>query len=232
MFVGETGVGRVIQRACELMKKHGEDKVRENAGIDLPTIQKYLNFHFSVSLDLFGSERSTNAANFYSMGLKGRFEESKIEDDHKLGNDAYPILELVGNAFVSKDDNALTVINERLRDDYVTDCDRGVRRWNQIIKRQGINFELKLPHRAFNRAIGSFNLENLAGHRVSPDGKVINEVEWTRNHGQWLPTDEDRAFVISQMQAVTEPGKFANWIAPPSRGVNNQPIDFEYVRLN
>ena len=232
MFVGETGVGRVIQRACELMKEHGEDKVRENAGIDLPTIQKYLNFHFSVSLDLFGSERSTNAANFYSMGLKGRFEESKIDDDHMLRNDVYPILELEDNTFVAKDDNALTVINERLRDDYVTDCDRGVRRWNQIIKRQGIDFELKLPHRAFNRAIGSFNLENLAGKRVSPEGKVIAQDEWAQNHSHWLPTDEDRAFVIDQMHAVTEPGKFANWIAPPSRGVNNQHIDFEYVRLN
>ena len=232
MFVGETGVGRVIQRACELMKEHGEDKVRENAGIDLPTIQKYLNFHFSVSLDLFGSERSTNAANFYSMGLKGRFEESKIDDDHMLRNDVYPILELEDNTFVAKDDNALTVINERLRDDYVTDCDRGVRRWNQIIKRQGIDFELKLPHRAFNRAIGSFNQENLAGKRVSPEGKVIAQAEWAQNHSHWLPTTEDRAFVIDQMHAVTEPGKFANWIAPPSRGVNNQHIDFEYVRLN
>jgi len=29
-----------------------------------------------------------------------------------------------------------------------------------------------------------------------------------------------------------EPGKFANWIAPPARGVNNQPLNFEYVRFN
>jgi benzoyl-CoA 2,3-dioxygenase component B len=232
MFVGETGVGRVIQRACELMKQHGEDKVREMGGIDLPTIQKYLNFHFSVSLDLFGSERSTNAANFYSMGLKGRFEETKIDDDHKLGNDEYPILELDGETFVTRHDNALTVINERLRDDYVTDCDRGVRRWNQIIKRAGINFELKLPHRAFNRRIGSFNLENTGGVRVNPAGEVITEAAWTEQHGNWLPTSADRAYVIGLMQPVTEPGKFAAWIAPPARGINNQPVDFEYVHLN
>ncbi|MBT5898486.1 MAG: benzoyl-CoA 2,3-epoxidase subunit BoxB, partial [Rhodospirillaceae bacterium] len=232
MFVGETGVGRVIQRACEMMKEHGEDKVRDMGGIDLPMIQKYLNFHFSVSLDLFGSERSTNAANFYSMGLKGRFEETKIDDDHKLGNDLYPILELEGEKFVTREDNALTVINERLRDDYVTDCDRGVRRWNQIIKRQGIDFELKLPHRAFNRQIGSFNQANIGGMRVDPNGQVITEADWTQNHGKWLPTDEDRAYVIGLMQPVTEPGKYANWIAPPARGINNQAIDFEYVRLN
>ena len=61
---------------------------------------------------------------------------------------------------------------------------------------------------------------------------MIAEAEWAQNHSHWLPTDEDRAFVIDQMHAVTEPGKFANWIAPPSRGINNQHIDFEYVRLN
>ncbi len=232
MFVGETGVGRVIQRACELMKEHGEDKVREKGGVDLHTIQKYLNFHFSVSLDLFGSERSTNAANFYSMGLKGRFEETKIDDDHKLANDEYPILELDGEKLVTRHDNALTVINERLRDDYVTDCDRGVRRWNQIIKRAGINFELKLPHRAFNRRIGGFNLENTGGVRINPDGQVITEADWTEQHGNWLPTSADRAYVIGLMHAVTEPGKFAAWIAPPARGINNQPVDFEYVHLN
>ncbi len=232
MFVGETGVGRVIQRACELMNEHGEDAVRKMGGIDLPTVQKYLNFHFSVSLDLFGSERSTNAANFYSMGLKGRFEETKIDDDHKLGNDVYPILELDGEKFVTREDNALTVINERLRDEYAIDCGRGVRRWNQIIKRHGINFELKLPHRAFNRQIGSFNQANTGGLQVSPDGEVIAEAAWTENHGNWLPTEADRAFVIGLMQPITEPGKYAAWIAPPARGINNQPIDFEYVHLN
>src|SRR5687767_15076385 len=77
MFVGETGVGRIVQRTCELMRQHKTDDVRKVGGIDLPTLQKYLNFHCSVSLDLFGSEISTNAANFYTNGLKGRFEESK-----------------------------------------------------------------------------------------------------------------------------------------------------------
>jgi benzoyl-CoA 2,3-dioxygenase component B len=232
MFVGETGVGRVIQRACEIMKEHKTEDVRAHGGIDLQTIQKYLNFHFSVSVDLFGSERSTNAANFYSMGLKGRFEETKIDDDHKLNDDSYSIMELDGDKFVMRDDNALAVINERLRDDYVTDCDRGVRRWNQILKRQGIDFELKLPHRAFHRKIGAFAPENASGVRVTPEGKVITEAEWDKRHHEWLPTDEDRAYVINLMGQVIEPGKYANWIAPPARGINNQAVDFEYVRMN
>ena len=43
---------------------------------------------------------------------------------------------------------------------------------------------------------------------------------------------EDRAFVTSLMQRVTEPGKVAGWIAPPEIGINNAPLDYEYVRLN
>ena len=232
MFVGETGVGRVIQRTCELMNEHQTEDVRPYGGIDLKTLQKYLNFHFSVSSDLFGSELSTNAANYYTAGLKGRYEEMKIDDDHRLLDSSYQILELNGERFVMRDENGLTAINERLRDDYVADCERGVRRWNQTIKRAGIDFELKLPHRAFNRRIGTFSLENTAGMRVSPDGRTITEADWDRHHKDWLPTDEDQAFVGSLMQGVTEPGKYAGWIAPPARGINNQAVDFEYVKLN
>lgn len=225
MFVGETGVGRVIQRTCEMMRDFKTDDVRKFGGIDLHTLQKYLNFHFSVSVDLFGSEISTNAANYYTMGLKGRFEETRIEDDHRLADSTYKILEVAGDGFREREEASLTALNERLRDDYITDCARGVVRWNQIIRRHGIDFELKLPHRAFNRQIGQF-----ADIRVDPTGRIISQAEWDARHHEWLPTDEDRAFVISLMQPVTEVGKFANWIAPPARGINNMPVDFEYVR--
>jgi len=226
MFVGETGIGRIVQRTCELMREHRTDDVRKHGGIDLATIQKYVNFHCSVSLDLFGSEVSTNAANFYTMGLKGRFEETKKTDDHRLKDSTYPVLELAGDAIARRGQPALVSLNERLRDDYVADCQRGVTRWNQIIKSHGIDTELTLPHRGFHRAIGSF-----AEAKVSPDGRVVSEAEWDARHGDWLPTEDDRAFVGSLMQAVTEPGRFANWISPPARGINGQPVDFEYVRL-
>ena len=226
MFVGETGVGRVVQRACELMREHKTDDVRKYGGIDLPTLQRYLNFHFSVSLDLFGSEISTNAANFYTMGLKGRFEETKKNDDHRLKTATYPVAELDGDRIVMREEPALPSLNERLRDDYVEDCARGVARWNQIIQKAGIDAELKLPHRAFRRAIGAF-----AEVRVSPDGRVLSEAEWDANKHAWLPTEDDQAYVQSLMHGVTERGRFANWIAPPARGINGQPLDFEYVRL-
>jgi len=84
-----------------------------------------------------------------------------------------------------------------------------------------------VPHKAFNRQIGTFS-----GTRVSPDGRVVSETEWAANEAKWLATPEDRAFVASLMGRVVEPGKFANWIAPPAMGVNRQPVDFEYVRFN
>jgi benzoyl-CoA 2,3-dioxygenase component B len=226
MFVGETGIMRIVQRACELMREHKTDDLRKHGGIDLRTIQRYLNFHCSVSLDLFGSEISTNAANFYTAGLKGRFEETKKQDDHQLKDATYGVAELDGDRIVTREEGALVSLNERLRDDYVADCARGVARWNEVIKKHGIDVELRLPHRAFHRAIGMF-----ADVRVSPDGQVISQAEWDTKHRDWLPTEEDKAYIQSLMRPVTEPGKFATWIAPPARGINGQPVDFEYVRL-
>jgi benzoyl-CoA 2,3-dioxygenase component B len=227
MFVGETGIGRIVQRTCELLRGERGDDVRRLGAIDLATLQKYLNFHYSVSLDLFGSEISTNAANFYTMGLKGRFEETKREDDHRLKDATYPVTGLAGEAIVTREEPALPSLNERLRDDYISDCARGVARWNQIIRRHGIDFELSLPHRGFHRAIGGF-----ADVKVSPDGRVLSEAEWDSRHHEWLPSEDDKAFVASLMQPVTERSTFASWIAPPARGINGQPVDFEYVRLS
>jgi benzoyl-CoA 2,3-dioxygenase component B len=208
------------------MRQHKTEDVRKYGAIDLATVQRYLNFHYSVSLDLFGSEISTNAANFYTLGLKGRFEEMKKDDDHQLKNATYRVCSLQGDRIVDVEHPALPTLNERLRDDYIADCQRGVDRWNRIIREHGIDFQLRLPHRGFHRAIGAF-----AETRVSPDGRILSEAEWDSGKRQWLPTDDDEAFIQSLMQPVTEPGKFANWIAPPARGINGQPVTFEYVRL-
>ncbi len=229
MFVGESGVGRVIQRTCEAMAQNRIDdpaKVRALGLIDLPTIQRYLNFHFSVTMDLFGADVSSNAATFYSTGLKGRFEETKIADDHVLAGATYPVLEMRDGRLVTVEAPALNALNEKLRDDYVKDAVAGIERWNRIIDKSGIAFRLRAPHKAFNRRIGP-----LAAVRVDPEGNVVSEADWAQRQGQWLPSPEDRAFVASLMGRVAERGKFANWIAPPARGINNQPVDFEYVRL-
>ncbi len=230
MFVGESGVSRVVQRTCEVMNEIKSDdpaRVRAAGAIDLETIQRYLNFHFSVTIDLFGADQSSNAAIFYTAGLKGRFDEGKRDDDHKLHGSSYKILEIVDGKLIEREVPMLNALNEVLRDDYIRDSIAGVKRWNRVIEKAGISFRLQVPHKAFNRAIGS-----LAGARVSPEGEIISEAEWNAKKDQWLPSSEDRAFVASLMGQVLEPGKFAGWIAPPVMGINRQPIDFEYVRFN
>jgi benzoyl-CoA 2,3-dioxygenase component B len=230
LFVGESGIARIIQRTVEVMKEHkteDPDRLRALGVIDLGTLQRYLSFHFSVTLDLYGSEVSANASTFYNMGLKGRFEESKLADDHKLTNAEYPVLEMAGEKLAERHVNAVLALNERLRDDYIVDCQAGVDRWNKIIEKAGFSRRLRLPHKAFHRKIGNF-----AGATVSPEGEVVSEAAWTHHAAEWLPTEKDHEFVRSLMGRVAEPGKFANWIAPPARGINNQPQNFEYVRFD
>jgi benzoyl-CoA 2,3-epoxidase subunit B len=224
LFVGEAGVGRVIARTCELMKQHDTDRIGEFGGIDLAIIQRYLNFHYSVSLDLFGSELSTNAANYFSAGLKGRFRETDAADDHQLTDSVRRILKPQDGAIVDIEQPALAALNETLRDSYVADCERALARWNKIIRDAGVDYSLALPHRGFNRAIGHFS-----GTSVTPAGKVISRETWLERQAEWLPTRGDREFVASLMKPVIEPGAFAGWIAPPVRGINHQPVDFDYV---
>jgi benzoyl-CoA 2,3-dioxygenase component B len=139
----------------------------------------------------------------------------------------YKVLNVQNGQLVEKEVPMLNALNEVLRDDYIKDSIGGVERWNKVIEKAGIPFRLKVPHKAFHRNIGA-----LAGAKVSPDGRVVSEAEWNAKVGEWLPTAEDRAFVASLMGRVVEPGKFANWIAPPVIGINRQPVDFEYVRFN
>ena len=232
MFVGETGIRRTIQRTCEAMRAAGiEDpndieRVRALGVIDLPTLQKKANLHFSLSLDLFGSEISTNAANAYNAGLKGRFREERIEDDHRLIDSTYPVLKLIDGRFRYVDEPALTALNMRLRDDYVRDCEGGITRWNRIIEKSGIDFRMALPHLAFNRLIGQF-----AGIEAAPDGRLLSAEDWGRERDRWLPSADDGAYIQSLMSAERAVGAYAGWIAPPKRGIDNRPGDFEYVRL-
>jgi len=234
MFVGESGVARVLQRTCEVMKAIGSedpDKVRAAGAIDLPTVQRYLNFHYSVTIDLFGADQSSNAAIFYSAGLKGRFEETKRTDDHVLKDATYAIVEPVtGKAdgqLATRDVPMLNALNEVLRDDFIKDSLAGIERWNKVMAKNGVAFRLVAPHKAFNRKIGTF-----AGIHVRPDGRVVDAATWNAGARAWLPTAEDRAFVASLMGRVVEPGRYAGWIAPPPMGVNRQPVDFEYIRFN
>jgi benzoyl-CoA 2,3-epoxidase subunit B len=232
MFVGETGVQRTVQRTCEAMRAAGiddpadTDRVRALGVIDLPTIQKKANLHFSLTLDLFGSEISTNAANAFNASLKGRYREDKLTDDHALRDATYPVLRPRDGVIVKDEVPALSALNMRLRDDYVDDTSHSIGRWNRAVAGAGYDFRFALPHVGFNRRIGEF-----AAVHADVDGTVMDDAAWSRAQPDRLPTQADNEFIVSLMKPERESGKFAGWIAPPKVGIDNKPGDFEYVRL-
>jgi benzoyl-CoA 2,3-dioxygenase component B len=225
MFVGETGIGRIVKRTLEVMKALGSDdlaRIRAQGAIDLPTLQKYLNFWCSSSLDLFGSEISSNSAANFASGLKGRPDEAQYED-HVLREKKMNLLTPEGEQEVP----VLNALNEVMRESYLKDCEIGLKRWNRLIERAGFDFRLTLPSSRFRRSIGAW-----AGVPVDPRGKRVDQSYYEQNLASWIPGDDDRAFVHSLMKKVVQPGKMAAWIAPPERGINNLAVEHPYVDLH
>jgi len=226
MMVGTTGIDRVVRRTAMLMREHDTDDIKRYGGIPLDIVQRYLNFHYSVSLDLFGGERSTNVANYFTAGLKGRWQEERRADDHQLTQLTATVDVIVDGRVERVDIPALTALNQDLRSEYFTDCNHGVRRWNRILEEAGVDRTLSLPHHGFNRRVGAY-----AGFSVTPSGALIDADSWARQEPEWLPTPADFDYIQSLMKPVFEPGKMAAWIAPPATGINGQPVDYEYVHL-
>jgi benzoyl-CoA 2,3-dioxygenase component B len=226
MMVGTTGIDRVVRRTAELMREHNTDDIARHGGIPLDIIQRYLNFHYSVSLDLFGGERSTNVANYFTAGLKGRWQEERRDDDHQLTDVSAAVDVVVNGRIETAQIPALTALNQDLRSEYFTDCNNGVRRWNRLLETAGIDRSLALPHHGFNRRVGAYS-----GLHVTPGGDLIDDAAWDRRQAEWLPTAADFEHIQSLMIPVFEPGKMAGWIAPPATGINGQPVEYEYVRL-
>jgi benzoyl-CoA 2,3-dioxygenase component B len=226
MFVGETGISRVVKRSLEVMKALGTDdpaKIRAHGAIDLPTIQRYLNYWCSSSLDLFGSEISSNSAANFASGMKGRPDETQYQD-HVLRSSTFHMNLPDGK---TEDVPMLNALNEVMRESYLKDCEIGLKRWNRLIERAGHAFRLTLPSSRFRRSIGPW-----AGIPVDPQGNQVEKAFFEKNLEDWIPTAEDQAFIHSLMHRVVEPGKMAAWIAPPERGINNLAIDYEYVKLH
>ena len=226
MMVGTTGIDRVVERTAQVMAENDTDDVEGLGVVPLAVIQKYVNFHYSVSLDLFGGDTSTNVANYYTAGLKGRWMEDRRADDHQLASDSIMVDALVDGDIGQTEVSALTGLNTDLRREYTADCASGISRWNKILERAGLTQRLRLPHPAFNRKVGAF-----AGIEAAPSGEKLPSGEWERRRGEWLPTDVDKTFVRSLMQPVHERGKIAAWIAPPRHGINGKPFDYDYVHL-
>lgn len=227
MFVGTTGVQRTVERTAEVMKGKGGPAGFEDGVIPLDVIQKYLNFQYSVSMDLFGSEQSTNAGNYYSSGLKGRWQETRRKDDHTLLDGEREMNYVEDGQIKTKSVPMISALNLDLRDEYVADCENGVRRWNQALEDAGVDDRLYIPHEGFHRQVGVYS-----SHKISPEGEVLDDATWEAREGDWLPSDEDRAEVAKLMVPVYEYGKFASWIAEPPTGINGQPVEYDYVHLD
>jgi benzoyl-CoA 2,3-epoxidase subunit B len=230
MFVGRTGIARVVKRTLEVMKELGSEDpadIRNAGAVDLPTIQRYLNFWFSSSLDLFGAEGSSNAAIYFGSGLKGRPEEAQFADH--VATEARLVVDVPdGKGGVMAEEIPMrSAMNEVTRAAYVADCEIGVRAWNRQIAEAGYAFHLKLPSPRFHRAVGVW-----ARAHTDPQGHPIGAAEWAAHRREWLLDESDRAFVKSLMQRVIEPGKVAGWLAPPEIGIDNLPAVYEYVRLH
>jgi benzoyl-CoA 2,3-dioxygenase component B len=227
MFVGTTGIDRVVERTAALMREHDTDEVAARGGIPLDVIQRYLNFHYSVSLDLFGSETSTNVGNYFTAGLKGRWSEERRTDDHRLISESIMVDAIDEDGEIGRTEVAALVgLNTDLRREYISDCQTGVNRWNRILEQAELRQRLRLPHVAFNRKVGAYS-----GIEATPDGERVCAQEWARRKGSWLPTDVDKSYVRSLMHPVHERGKIAAWIAPPRNGINGKPFDYDYVHL-
>jgi benzoyl-CoA 2,3-dioxygenase component B len=229
MFVGLSGITRVIRRTIEVMtalRTDDPNSVRSAGAIDLPTLQRYINFWFSSSLDLFGAEISSNAASYFANGIKGRPDEARFDDHGAAGWLRIDLPDEKG-CILPKDVPMRTALNEVTRSAYARDCDIGVQRWNRLIEEAGCDFRLVLPSLRFRRSVGAW-----AGVHADPRGNPIAADLWQAQQGDWLPTDADRNFVESLMQRVTESGKFAGWIAPPDGGINNLGLTYDYVRAN
>jgi benzoyl-CoA 2,3-epoxidase subunit B len=229
LYVGETGIARIVERTAELMKKDPNEDVRKLGGIPLDVLQRYINSWYSVSLDLFGGEDSSNAASYFALGLKGRYKESTDRyADHVALQGQYQVdMPVDGGKLERKDIPMRRAMNLVLRDAYVEDCERAVGKWNTVLKRAGIAAELKLPSDRFNRRMGVFT-----DYHFDPSGNAIDEAAWQQGAPEWLPTQADREYITSLMKPCWKAGEYANWIAPPHQGINRQPIDFEYVKFD
>ena len=227
MFVGTTGVQRIVERTAEVMKEHGGAAGFEQGVIPLEVIQKYLNFQFSVSMDLFGSEQSTNAGNYYSSGLKGRWQETRRKDDHVLLEDTRTMTAVEDGA--ARREGGADALGAQ---------PRPARRVRRRLRQRRTPLEPGARGRRSRGAAGA------AARGLQPPRRRLRQPppqprrRGARRRGlgarqvtAGCPRPTTAQAVAALMVPEYEYGKFAGWIAPPQTGINDQPVEFDYVHL-
>ena len=229
MFIGEDGLRRVIQRTIDLMREHDTDDVAPHGGINLATIQRYLNFWAPRIYDLFGSDESRRASDAFFAGIKGRVHESNYDEHARLEGTVSVERCIPGSssAFVAVQVPMREALNAVMRQAYLNEVTMLISRWNKMLARAGAGREFSLPSQRFNRNYGVY-----ADQRFSLRGDPVDEAQFDARRHDWLPTDADRAHLRAIQHPALERNTIAGWLTPPARGINNLPaLDFDYVRL-
>ena len=228
MFVGTTGVQRVVERTAELMKEHGTDDIWEHGGIPLvgdPEVPQLpvLGLHGPVRLRAVHQRRQ-----LLLLRAQGPLAGDPAQGRPRAAR-GHPRRCATSRTARSGrgPSRRCRALNLDLRDEYVADCANGVRRWNQALEDAGLEERLILPHEGFNRRVGIY-----AAHHVSPEGEVLDRrAVGGRRRRLAARRPQDRQAVADLMVPEYELGKFAGWIAPPQTGINDQPVEFDYVHL-
>ena len=183
MFVGETGIARIIERTCQLMKEAGYSGGRAQARrhrpaddpeVHQPLVQPQPRSARQRDLDqrrVVLRQRPEGARAGREVGRPPRHRG--VLRARRAGRTA---------ASSAKPIPMRTAMNEVLRDWYVGDCEAGVQRWNKIFERHGMSDRLRLPDRKFNRGIGMFS-----SLHFDPAGAPLSDAEWERRKHEWLP---------------------------------------------
>jgi benzoyl-CoA 2,3-dioxygenase component B len=226
MFVGDDGLRRVIQRSAELMLEHDTDDIAPHGGINLATIQRYLNYWAPPVIDLFGSELSQWSEDLFDAGLKGRVYEAERYAEHVRLDDEIMVDQVDGGALKARRVPMRRAINEVARDTYLREIDGVIDRWNRMLAKMQIKFAFARPSKFFNRRIGVYK-----DFHFTPEGRPIDRAGFEAGMQAWMPSEAEKGHVRALMQPVHAPGKIASWIAPPARGIDGKPVAYEYVRL-
>jgi benzoyl-CoA 2,3-dioxygenase component B len=213
LFVGQTGIERILRRTAQLMKEDPNEEVLKKGGIPLEMIQRRINYWFSYSLDLFGAEIGTNAGDWFAEGLKGRFHERSKYEDHKALHQTFNLTLVEQEKLVTQEVDLRKAMNEVLREEYIKDCQLVLRKWNSALEEEGISHKMTLPNSRFNRRQGAYK-----NHFFDLEGHLISKEAFLKQKRNWLPYEEDDVYLESIMHPVYERGKIAHWIAPPQTG--------------
>jgi benzoyl-CoA 2,3-dioxygenase component B len=104
-------------------------------------------------LDLFGSELSSNAGGVLRRRPQGPLQGGRAlhrpprSTQHRTAADASR-----NGRLVEREVPLRNAMNEVLRDDYIADCERAVRKWNHMLEEMGSPFRMTLPSAASTAA--------------------------------------------------------------------------------